>query len=86
MRRLMITFAAAVAVTLAGAGTAWAHAGSGPAQQANCVGMANAGGGNGVFESQLATSSPGAAGALARLVGTSGGLGLPASHNDCSLP
>jgi hypothetical protein len=58
MRRLMITFAAAVAVTLAGAGTAWADAGSGPAQQANCVGMANAGGGNGVFVSQLATSSP----------------------------
>jgi hypothetical protein len=34
MRRLMITFAAAVAVTLAGAGTAWADTGSGTAQSA----------------------------------------------------
>jgi hypothetical protein len=32
MRRLMITFAAAVAVTLASAGTAWADTGSGAAQ------------------------------------------------------
>jgi hypothetical protein len=43
-------------------------------------------GGNGVFVSQLATSSPGAMGALGSLVGTSGGYGLPASQNNCNLP
>jgi hypothetical protein len=83
MRRRARRVIAAGAVFAAAAvvpGPAWAGAGGSPAAQANCVGMANAGGANGAF---LRSIEPGS---NARDFGTAGGAGLPASQNDCSLP
>lgn len=70
---------AACAAVAAAGGTASANAGGSPAPQANCLGTANAGGANGDF---LRSVEPGF---NARVFGTEGGAGLPASNNDCSL-
>lgn len=70
-------------IVLAGGSTAWAGAGGVPAPQSNCLGQANAGGANGGFVKPIATSGPGAFGALASGFGTSGGAGQAASQNDC---
>lgn len=76
-------FAVCVLGALGASGAAWAGAGGSPAPQANCLGQANAGGANGAFVQSIATSGPGAMGALAMGFGTSGGAGPPASQNDC---
>ena len=78
-----LTAALGTIALLGGGSTAWAEAGGVPAPQANCLGQANAGGANGGFVAPIATSGPGAFGAIAMGFGTSGGAGEPASQNDC---
>ena len=79
-RRTIAAGAAVFAAAAAASGPAWADASGSPAPQANCVGMANAGGANGAF---IRSIEPGS---NARDFGTGGGAGVPASNNDCSLP
>lgn len=73
----------AAALAFAGSGTALAAAGGVPSTNANCLGQANAGGANGGFVSEIATSEAAAMGELAKGFGSSGGAGYPASHDDC---
>ena len=82
--RSFIVLCATTALAVLGvSGGAWADAGGVPAPQANCLGQANAGGANGQFVAPIATSEPGAFGALAMGFGTSGGAGGAASQNNC---